>query len=68
MTLNLERIRALLNAGERPAIAGGRLDPQAQLAALERAAEEAPKSRRWKLRARLGERVRWYEQPEETPH
>jgi len=68
VTLNLERIRALLSAGERSAIAGGRLDPQAQLAALERAAEEAPKSRRWKLRARLGERVRWYEQPEETPH
>ncbi|MEA2268915.1 MAG: hypothetical protein QOC64_1525 [Solirubrobacteraceae bacterium] len=29
------------------------------------AIEEAPKSRRWKLRARLGERKRWYELPEE---
>jgi hypothetical protein len=67
-TLNLERIRQLLSGGERSAIAGGRLDPVAQLAVLERAAEEAPKSRRWKLRAKVGERKRWYEQPEETAH
>ena len=30
--------------------------------------EQAPKSRRWKLRDRIGERKRWYELPEETPH
>lgn len=30
------------------------------------AIEQAPKSRRWKLRARIGERARWYELPEET--
>jgi hypothetical protein len=68
VTFNLERLRVLLAAGERPAIAGGRLDPHAQVEALERAAEDAPKSRRWRLRARVGERKRWYEQPEETPH
>jgi hypothetical protein len=28
--------------------------------------EEAPKSRGWKLRARIGERKRWYELPEES--
>lgn len=27
--------------------------------------EEAPKSRRWKFRAKVGERVRWYEVPED---
>ena len=68
ITLNLDRMRALLAAGERPAIAGGRLDPVAQIDALTQAADEAPKSRRWKLRSRIGERKRWYEQPEETPH
>jgi hypothetical protein len=26
-----------------------------------------PKSRRWRMRARVGERVRWYEEPEEEP-
>jgi hypothetical protein len=28
--------------------------------------QAAPKTRRFKLRARVGERVRWYELPEET--
>jgi hypothetical protein len=23
---------------------------------------------RWKARAKVGDRVRWYEMPEETPH
>jgi hypothetical protein len=35
---------------------------QAFLAAL----EDSPKSRAWRLRARLGERKRWYELPEES--
>jgi hypothetical protein len=28
--------------------------------------DEAPKSRGWKLRAKIGERKRWYELPEEV--
>ncbi len=68
VTLNLERITALLNGGARPAIEGGKLDPRTQLQALSDAAESAPKSRRWKMRARIGERKRWYDVPEETPH
>jgi hypothetical protein len=68
VTLNLDKISALLDGGDRPAIEGGRLDPRAQLRALSEVAESAPKSRRWKMRARIGERKRWYEVPEETPH
>ena len=30
------------------------------------AIEAEPKSRRWKMRSRIGERARWYELPEET--
>ncbi|MGD0714708.1 MAG: hypothetical protein ABSB24_11055 [Gaiellaceae bacterium] len=67
MTMNLEKIRAL-DAGGREATAGGRLDAEAQLAALAQAAQEAPKTRRWRIRARVGDRVRWYEEPEETAH
>jgi hypothetical protein len=67
VTLNLERIKSVLAAGDRAEIAGP-YDPQAQLATLAQAAEDVPKSRRWKMRARIGERKRWYEQPEETPH
>lgn len=29
--------------------------------------ESHPKSRRWRMRARVGERMRWYEEPEEEP-
>jgi hypothetical protein len=62
--LNLERLRKglaeqPLSAGEAGAV-GERVD------ALATAIDDAPKSRRWKLRARLGERVRWYEEPEEV--
>jgi hypothetical protein len=48
------------------------LEPQAlatireRVRALRRALDEAPKSLRWKLRARVGERVTWYELPEEV--
>ena len=34
--------------------------------ALADALRSAPKGRKWKLRARVGERVKWYEEPEEA--
>jgi hypothetical protein len=43
-------------------------DPGEQAAALAAAIEAAPKSTKWKLRARVGERVAWYEEPEEVGH
>ena len=43
-------------------------DPVAQARALRGAIDAAPKSVRWKLRAKLGERVPWYEEPEEVGH
>jgi hypothetical protein len=43
-------------------------DPATQIAALRDAIEVAPKSTRWKLRARVGERVAWYAEPEEMEH
>jgi hypothetical protein len=36
------------------------------IAALVSAMEHAPKTRGWKLRARIGERKRWYDEPEEV--
>jgi hypothetical protein len=45
-----------------------RFDPAAQIAALRAGIEAAPKSTRWKLRARIGERRPWYEEPEEMEH
>lgn len=68
VTLNLDRIAGLLDGSARPALEGSKLNPRTQLQTLTEAAESAPKSRRWKMRARIGERKRWYEVPEETPH
>jgi hypothetical protein len=41
-------------------------DPVHQARRLREYADEVPKTRRWKLRAKVGERKRWYELPEEV--
>ena len=68
VTMNLEKLDALI--AEKPELvpSGATSDPAAQAAALAAAAEDVPKSRRWKMRARLGDRVRWYQDPEESTH
>ena len=43
-------------------------EPASQVAALRTAIVDAPKSTRWKLRARVGERTPWYNEPEEMGH
>jgi hypothetical protein len=69
VTGNLDRITAL------PASDLARLappspphDPVAQAARLRTAADETSKSLRWKLRAKVGDRVQWYKLPEEVAH
>jgi hypothetical protein len=69
VTLNLDRITALTSDDDSKLIPeGGKHRAVDQLGALSQAIESTPKSLRWKARARVGERVRWYELPEETPH
>lgn len=43
-------------------------DAQGAIVTLQEKATEMPKSRRWRWRSKLGERVRWYELPEEEEH
>ena len=43
-------------------------DPTEQARTLLRQADEAPKSLRWRIRSKIGDRVRWYELPEEVAH
>jgi len=63
-TLNVERVRGGLAryglAPEQEEVVRMRLDD------LRRRIDETPKSAKWKLRARVGERVKWYEEPEEV--
>jgi hypothetical protein len=68
VTMNLDKIRGLISEQPELVPAGAAYDPAAQTTALTAAAEDAPKSRRWKMRARLGDRVRWYQEPEESTH
>ncbi|HKW58559.1 MAG TPA: nucleotidyltransferase family protein [Candidatus Dormibacteraeota bacterium] len=62
LQVNIERLRALLEELEDidRELVTTRLD------ALWRHIEDAPKPLRWRLRAQVGDRVRWYELPEET--
>ncbi len=68
VTGNLAKMEELL--GERPALIPDNraYEPVAQAARLLELAVETPKSMKWKLRANVGERVRWYELPEEVAH
>jgi Uncharacterised nucleotidyltransferase len=63
-TLNLDRLVEEsagfdLAAEDRAAVA-------AKVGQIRSAIEAEPKSGKWKLRARLGDRVRWYEEPDEV--
>jgi hypothetical protein len=72
VTGNLERFRTFIDSEmepgdldfDRPA----RFDVLAQIDSFQSAIDHAPKSMRWKIRARVGERVQWYEEPEEVGH
>jgi hypothetical protein len=62
---NLGRVAELV-ANE--PLAGAPHDVTAQVERLLAEIEGAPKSLAWRTRARVGERVRWYETPEEVRH
>ena len=64
-TLGMVAERSVRFARELPGFETGE-QVAARLERLQAALEEAPKSRGWKLRARLGDRKRWYELPEEV--
>jgi hypothetical protein len=69
VTLNLDKIRDLASGeGARLVPERAAFDPAAQLARLRGAADDTPKTLRWRLRSKVGERKRWYELPEETEH
>jgi hypothetical protein len=67
-TGSLEKLPKLL--ADSPALPppGARFDPLAQAARLLDLANDVPKTLKWKTRARVGDRVKWYELPEEVAH
>jgi hypothetical protein len=68
VTGNLKRLPAL--AADKPELMppSPPYDPLAQAAYLLELADATPKGMKWKLRANVGDRVRWYELPEEVGH
>ena len=68
VTGNLAKLPALL--ADKPELVppGARYDPLAQARQLLDVAEQTPKGVKWKLRSNVGDRVRWYELPEEVDH
>ena len=66
---NLRRFHATeLQAGELEFGRPPRFGALDQIDALRVAIDAAPKSARWKLRSQIGERVQWFEEPEEVGH
>lgn len=64
VTGGLDRTAAFAAAA--PLDAAQRATLTERTAALRNVLEQAPKSLKWKMRAKVGERVRWYELPEEV--
>jgi hypothetical protein len=64
LQLNLERLASELSV---PELTPSEVETiRGRIGQLEEAIERAPKSGKWKMRARIGDRVRWYEDPEEV--
>jgi hypothetical protein len=69
VTGNLDRVAELLSTTLSNLVpAGAPYDPVAQARELRQHADECSKSMKWKVRAKVGERSRWYELPEEAGH
>jgi hypothetical protein len=68
VTGSLNKLPDLLAAQPELAPAYPKYDPLTQAKQLLEVAETVPKGLKWKTRARVGDRVRWYELPEEVDH
>ena len=68
-TIGLDRVVELVRGDlARIVPSNAAFDPVEHARALRRHADTVPKSLRWKIRSRVGERVQWYELPEEVAH
>jgi hypothetical protein len=72
VTGNLENLDAFIANELRPEELDvghpARFSVSDQIDGLRAAIDAAPKSTRWRLRARIGDRMPWYEEPEEVGH
>jgi len=69
LTQNLDGIAGLLGDTHKHLVPDATsFDPVAQLERMRRHVDDVPKSMKWKLRAKVGDRKRWYRVPQEDSH
>jgi hypothetical protein len=66
VSMNIEKLNEFLDNGEVELDDAEKRTIREHLDAIQQAMDAAPKTRGWKLRARVGTRVRWYEEVEEV--
>jgi len=70
-TGNLDQIAALIPTLSAEELDFGRhpkYDPFEQVTALRQVIDDSPKSFKWKIRSKVGDRAVWYDEPEEVDH
>jgi hypothetical protein len=69
LTGTVDHVRELASGEDADLVpAGARQDALGGLGRIREAADAVQKTLRWKVRARIGERKRWYQRPEEEKH
>jgi len=69
VTMNLDKVAELAEGEHRDLVPEARTyDPAEQARGLRAFCDACPKTMKWKLRAKVGDRVQWYELPEEVGH
>jgi hypothetical protein len=69
VTMNLDKVAELAEGEHRDLVPEARHhDPAGQARALRASCDSCPKTIKWKLRSKVGDRVQWYELPEEVGH
>lgn len=69
VTMNLEKLARLADGTHQDLLPEARrFEPAEQAGALRAYCDDCHKTVKWKVRAKVGDRVRWYEEPEEVGH
>jgi hypothetical protein len=69
VTMNLDKVRDLATGAAASLVpSAAPHDAVHQIGQVRAAIDDAPKSLKWKLRAKIGDRKQWYLEPEEVEH
>jgi hypothetical protein len=69
VTMNLDKVAQLADGEHRDLLPEARThDPGEQARALRACCDDVSKSLKWKVRAKVGDRIEWYRLPEEVGH